>query len=467
MSTALDLCRVTIVAPRRRIDLSLPADVPLAHMLPTLLRAAGENLADAGLAHSGWALQRLDDAPLDPSQSLAALRVMDGEVLYFRPRMAQLPEMSFDDVADVIATGIRERSDRWRPHSTRSAGLWGSSGLLTAGAVALAVSGPPWWIPAAAAALISMLLLIGGVIMSRAMADAGAGAVLGYTAIPYAFLAGALTPARDTIQVIFDVGGPHLLAGFGAATLAAIIGGFAIAEGLPNFLGIALAALTGSIGAGAVVAAPDTPPVGAAAACIAVIVALTALIPSLSFKLARLPLPAVPSSAEELRNDTTLVNGKAVLARTAVADRFATGLVGGVALVAIVAEVFLAVAGGWMALAMGFAVSLALILRARVFRGRLQRVWMLVAGLAGIALLLLGAIEPGDQDPMRTLVVVVLPLVAISVLAASLGMWLPGNRPSPFWGRAGDILDVMVVVSLIPLALGVLDLYDWIRSLTG
>jgi type VII secretion integral membrane protein EccD len=207
--------------------------------------------------------------------------------------------------------------------------------------------------------------------------------------------------------------------------------------------------------------------VGAAAACIAVIVALTALIPSLSFKLARLPLPAVPSSAEELRNDTTLVNGKAVLARTAVADRFATGLVGGVALVAIVAEVFLAVAGGWMALAMGFAVSLALILRARVFRGRLQRVWMLVAGLAGIALLLLGAIEPGDQDPMRTLVVVVLPLVAISVLAASLGMWLPGNRPSPFWGRAGDILDVMVVVSLIPLALGALDLYDWIRSLTG
>lgn len=461
----MELCRVTIVAPRRRIDLSLPADVPLAHMLPTLLRAAGENMADAGLAHSGWALQRLDDAPLDPAQTLSTLRVLDGEVLYFRPRMAQLPEMSFDDVADVIATGIKERSERWRPHSTRSAGLWGGAGVLGAGAAALAVSGPPWTIPAVAAAVIALLLLVFGAIMSRAMGDAGAGAVMGYVAVPYAFLAGLLIPARDTVPIVLKVGAPHMLAGFGAATLAAIVGGTVIAEGFPNFLGIGLAALTGTIGAGVVVALPDAPPAGAAAACVAVIVALTALIPSLAFKLARLPLPAVPSSAEELRSDTTLVNGKAVLERTATADKFATGLVAGVAMVAIVAEIFLAVKGGWMAVAMGLGISLALILRARVFRGRLQRVWMIAAGLTGVGVLGLGAVQPGE--PARTLAFVVLPLVVATIVAVGLGMWLPGNKPSPFWGRAGDILDVVVVVSLIPLALGVLDLYNWIRGQTG
>jgi type VII secretion integral membrane protein EccD len=461
----MDLCRVTIVAPRRRIDLSLPADVPLAHMLPTLLRAVGENMADAGLAHSGWALQRLDDAPLDPAQSLGTLKVLDGEVLYFRPRMAQLPEMSFDDVADVIATGIRDRSDRWRPHSTRSAGMWGGAGLLGAGAVALAVSGPSWTVPAAAAAVIALLLLVSGAIMSRAMGDAGAGAVMGYVAVPYAFLAGLLTPARETVPTVLKLGAPHMLAGFGAATLAAIIGGAVIAEGFPNFLGVALAAVTGTIGAGVVVAMPDTRPAGAAAACVAVVVALTALIPSLAFKLARLPLPAVPSSAEELRSDTGLVNGKAVLARTAIADKFATGLVAGISLVAIGAEVFLAVAGGWMAVTMGLAIALALILRARVFRGRLQRVWMLVAGIAGVAVLALGAIEP--RDPTTTLGAVVLPLVAATILTVGLGTWLPGNKPSPFWGRAADILDIIAVVSLIPLALGVLDLYSWIRGQTG
>jgi type VII secretion integral membrane protein EccD len=160
-----------------------------------------------------------------------------------------------------------------------------------------------------------------------------------------------------------------------------------------------------------------------------------------------------------------LVNGKAVLARTAIADKFATGLVAGASMVAIAAEVFLAVEGGWIAVTMGVAIALALILRARVFRGRLQRVWMIAAGLAGVGVLSLGALEP--REPLTTLTAVVLPLLAATVLTVALGMWLPGNRPSPFWGRAGDILDVIVVVSLIPLALGVLELYTWIRSLTG
>ncbi|MET8838185.1 EsaB/YukD family protein, partial [Micromonospora sp. NPDC004540] len=36
------LSRITIVAPRTRMDLALPSDVPLADLLPTLLRYAGE-----------------------------------------------------------------------------------------------------------------------------------------------------------------------------------------------------------------------------------------------------------------------------------------------------------------------------------------------------------------------------------------------------------------------------------------
>jgi hypothetical protein len=90
---------------------------------------------------------------------------------------------------------------------------------------------------------------------------------------------------------------------------------------------------------------------------------------------------------------------------------------------------------------------------------------MLVAGLAGIGILALGAIEPGQ--PVTTLVAVVLPLVGATIVAVGLGVWLPGNKPSPFWGRVGDIFDIIVVVSLLPLALGVLDLYTWIRGQTG
>ena len=40
------LARVTISAPQRRVDVALPEQVPLAELLPEVLRHAGEGLAD-------------------------------------------------------------------------------------------------------------------------------------------------------------------------------------------------------------------------------------------------------------------------------------------------------------------------------------------------------------------------------------------------------------------------------------
>ncbi|NUR60965.1 MAG: hypothetical protein HOV87_20230, partial [Catenulispora sp.] len=42
-ASAADLRRVTVVTPRGRFDLALPAAVPLAYLVPTLLRQAGEH----------------------------------------------------------------------------------------------------------------------------------------------------------------------------------------------------------------------------------------------------------------------------------------------------------------------------------------------------------------------------------------------------------------------------------------
>jgi hypothetical protein len=44
-------------------------------------------------------------------------------------------------------------------------------------------------------------------------------------------------------------------------------------------------------------------------------------------------------------------------------------------------------------------------------------------------------------------------------------MWLATRRPSPFWGRAGDLVDTMLVVALIPLALGMTGLFSFVRGL--
>jgi type VII secretion integral membrane protein EccD len=454
-----DLCRVVIVAPHRRLDLSLPANIPLSHMLPTMLQVAGHDLADAGLAHSGWVLQRLDEAPLDESKTLGALSVRDGEVLYFRPGLAQLPEITFDDVADVVATGVNEHSDRWRPETTRRFGLLALAAVLLTGAVGIALSGPPWGLLALASAGMATLLVLAGVILSRAVGDAGAGAILGYSALPYAFLAGLLAPARPV--GLSHLGSPHLLAASAAVTFAAVVAAFAIQEGLPTFLGVGFAALLGVVSA-SLVDGSGLPAPGVAAVDASLGVALTAFIPSLAFRLARLPLPPVPENAEELRSAQTF-NGPSLLQRTREADRFTTGLVAAVGLVGIGAQLTLLTVEGWLAVTMSLCLSFVLLLRARVFHGRPQRLWMLGSGLVGLATL---ALHEADS-PSRTVLTVLLPALLTATVMLVMALRLPAHKPSPFWGRAGDLVDIMLIVSLFPLAMGLLNLYSWLRGLAG
>ncbi|MER6766376.1 EsaB/YukD family protein, partial [Amycolatopsis sp. NPDC000746] len=49
MQTA-GLIRVTVAAPKRRIDMALPEHASVAELLPGLLARAGEGLADDGAA---------------------------------------------------------------------------------------------------------------------------------------------------------------------------------------------------------------------------------------------------------------------------------------------------------------------------------------------------------------------------------------------------------------------------------
>ena len=124
------MCRITVVGPQKRVDLALPGYIPFAELFPVVARFAGLDRAAAGEAASGWVLQRLGQAPfpLDATPQQAGLR--DGELIYLSPRATPLPELAFDDVADVIAVGVGERPDRWGPADTRRAAF----GAAAAGA---------------------------------------------------------------------------------------------------------------------------------------------------------------------------------------------------------------------------------------------------------------------------------------------------------------------------------------------
>ena len=90
-TTTSDTCRLTVVAPAGWAEVALPIHVPLADLVPVLVRNADPNLADAGVQHNGWVLQRLGEAPLDEDRTLSGLGLVDGETVYLRPRDAAIP----------------------------------------------------------------------------------------------------------------------------------------------------------------------------------------------------------------------------------------------------------------------------------------------------------------------------------------------------------------------------------------
>ncbi len=461
-SVGAGLCRVTIIAPRSRIDVALPVDVPVAELLPTLLRHAGAELPDAGLVHGGWALQRLGETPFDISKSATALAIRDGEVLYLRPRQAQLPELAFDDVVDAIATASRDRSTRWQPQTTRRTGLAIGVVALVLGALVVALSGPRWIAPSALAGGVAIALVVAGAVLSRALGDGAAGVVLGYAAMPYAFLSGLTAIGGD--RTLFQLGAAHLLIGSAAAMVVAVLAAFAIGDGVPGFVGAAIAALIATLAAFADLVTGLTGP-GTAAITVSFVLAVTPLIPMLAFRMADLPLPFIPMNADDLRRDSYDVPGPAVLRKTLVADRFVTGLAGATGALVLGSVLLLSREPTGAAPWLIAVVSVAVALRARLFFGRTQRLWLLWSAAFGVALLAVTqALQHGQ--PVRLLAVVVPLLLAAGVLVA-VGLNLPGKRLSPFWGRTSDIVEALLVVSVVPLALAVLGVYGYVRGLSG
>ncbi|GAA1559592.1 type VII secretion integral membrane protein EccD [Actinomadura kijaniata] len=461
--TGAELCRVTVVAPKRRIDISLPAHVPFAQLFPAILHYSGNQMADAGLAHGGWVLQRLDEAPFDGATTPAQAGLRDGEMLYLRPGMSQLPELAFDDVADVVATAVNDRRDRWRPEWTRNFALSVAAGSSAFAALVLLLSGPSWIVPAVCAGVVALLLMIASVSVSRASGDRQAGTVLAFSAFPHAFLAGLLAPARGT--ALADLGPLHALAGFGAVVLVAMIALVGIKEGATIFWGTVVGGALGAAGSGVALLFDDLSPTGIATVAVAVAMMLTPLTPTLAFRFSKVTLPPVPQSAEDLRRDTIMVDGRQVLTRTGLADRFITGFTVGLGIVGFLGLLPAAFADGWLGPVTAGVISTLMLLRSRLFRGRIQRLALLVPGVLGLGILALGLAAGGSQIMM--VVGALLPVLAIGGTFLGVGLWLPGNRPSPFWGRAADILEMLLMVALVPLALGLCGLFGFMRGLAG
>jgi hypothetical protein len=58
-------------------------------------------------------------------------------------------------------------------------------------------------------------------------------------------------------------------------------------------------------------------------------------------------------------------------------------------------------------------------------------------------------------------------LVGAATALAIVSWTIPGRRLLPYWGRAADMAHTLMAVSLVPIALGVLGIYQTLRAAHG
>ncbi|MGY0231270.1 type VII secretion integral membrane protein EccD [Longispora urticae] len=458
MSTSgLGLARVTIATPRRRIDVALPEQSALTELLPRILAHAGEAIADDGEAHGGWILRRSDGTPLTAGRTLTANGVRDGEILHLLPRRADWPELDYDDVVDAIATGAKAYGPAWSGAATRRAGLVASGVALALGWFAVLASGPGWLGPGLFALGVGLVLVLTGTVLSRALSDGLAGAVLAAYGLPYGFLGGFLVLAQGRELTAGD-----LLLGSSVLLVLAVAGYVGVADAPRIFAAGILTALLGLLGAllGLWLGAA-----GSAALVASLLLAVTSAFPLLSMRLGKLPVPVVPANAAALDASVPLPPRVTVFAAVARADELLTGLLLGAAVVSAACAVVLVLKGGVAGLILAGVVSSAYLLRARLFPAVRHRLPLLGAGIAGLAVLGVGLLAAAP--PLARLLVVAVVLLVVAGLVATAGLVYGRRTPSPYLGRTADILDVALVISVIPVACQVLGLYALVRGLAG
>ncbi|RIV31610.1 type VII secretion integral membrane protein EccD [Micromonospora radicis] len=462
------LARVTVSAPHRRVDVALPEQVPLAELLPEVLRHAGEGLADDGERHGGWLLRRADGSALVTGQALLAQGVRDGDVLHLVPARVEWPELEYDDVVEAIADGARRRGGAWSPAATRTAALGGAAVPLAVGLAALVVAGPgrPYGVPAAT--LVAVLLVLAGTVLSRAQGDGPAGAALAGYALPYAATAGALAVSSGDPVNPFGplrwLGAPELLAGSMALLLASVLGLLGVATRLRVFVA---GVVVGAAGVPAALGGLLLSPAGAAAVLTCVLAFAIGAIPLLAIRLGKVPLPPITlpgGGADGADRPRDLPDRGRVYAAVARTEEMLTGMLLGHGLLFVAAAVLLSGAGGDAGRLLVAVTSAVLLLRGRIFVAVRHRLPPVLAGLAGYAVL--GVALAGAADGAGRLALVVGGLLT-ALLVVAAGTTYARRPVSPYVGRVADLADTALVVSVVPIACAVLDLYERARGLLG
>lgn len=440
------LRRVSVHAGRTAIDVALPADVPVAVLMPSIIDILDgrDDGASAEPVPRRYRLSRPGAVALSTSTTLAQHGIRDGEVLVLTESATPPPAPRCEDVAEAVSAVLdstaRPGSSLGRRQATRLTGALAATVLTGIGGLTLirnaftAKANGEAVAVMVSAGLVAVLFariahrthgdalagLTLSVIATACTAVAGYLAVPGVPGLPHAVL-GAMTAAVTAVLAL-------RLSGCGAVTLTALACVATI---------VAAAALVGLITA----APPHV--VGSVSALTSL--GLLALAARISIAIARLS-PQLPSPPD--------LDAKAIRARTWLTSLLAA-FACGAALGAVVTV--LAAPHGPPRIVFGALTGVLLLLRVRRGDGRDTPVFA-ACGTTVIATTFVASGSCGAWTAATT--------AALAAAATCLGFVASAASPSPVLRRTVDALEGLALVALVPITCWVCGLYGAVRGLS-
>lgn len=475
-----EMSRITVLVGERSVDVALPNRVSISEFVNDvvdLANAAREEHGAFDLTEGRWTLAHLTGDAIDPTLSLTEADVHDGEFLVVHevsgPRFSSL-------VDDVGAAGEFDGALRqWLAEHGGRATCFGIGAVLAAVTAALLGRGPALHAAVAGVPLAAAAMLLAGIacaaaacLLPSATRDHTGVAGLGGVALPLVFGGSIhLLPHGSAVEVL-----PMAMA---LTALTAVVLSLTGRRGRAVYTAVVMTAIAGVPACTAYLLFHLNPrAVGAVLATVAVILVYRG--PKMTIVLSGLPVPKVPTAGEPLEDvdmqGGTAVEGVGAVGKQVVpteagmSDRVRhagdhlTGIVVAAAVLAVVGCYFAVdVVHGfyWQGPVFAFAVAAVLCLRGRTHHQLAQSAGLIGAGLV-IALATIVKIATRVNGwPVDAAAA----LMALAALTVWCGLVAPRLSVSPVVRRRVEILELMAIALLVPLACWITGTYAFFREL--
>lgn len=450
-----EFTRLNVTGTSRRTEIVVPSDEPVGTILPSLVRLLGES---TGTVDRPLALVAVDGEPVDLARTARGSGLLDGTALRLVRLDAAPPPPVVIDVTDAAAEAHATRADRWSPAARLATAAAGIGVAAALGGLLVPRTDPGaavWGLTAAVAVLLVVAIATGRARASRPLPPAAGPEPGDASTLPRLAVCAAAAAAGLAVPIGLDAAALAAAELPGAATLLGISAAAVTASIVVLATGIALrragAVAGGVIGAvlwGLLLVLLAVGVGTVAAAAIAGTVA--------AFATGLLPWAAL-SSAQLTVLDQRVADGDRIergVATTSIdeAYRALTWSVAAVsALLAATGVVLVAERETWPSLlALAFALTAALRTRSFPLRGQVRLLWSAAAAPAVAAVLVWFAGE--------WVGVAVCTGAAVLVAVAALVDPRPPARAR--LRGIGTVIETLAAVSLLPLVLGVLGIYD-------